>query len=195
MISPFTVLHNSSISSSLPFASMRVFLHPLTHSCLSTLTSPYAGASNLHRNKGLSSHWCHIRSSSATYVSGAMDSSIYTGWLVVYSLVALGGPVSWYCSFYGVAVPFSSSVLPLALSLWSPGSVWWFPMSICICISQVMVDPLREQPYQAPVSKHFLASAVVSGFGVCRWDGSLGGVVSGWPFLQSLLHFLSLSFL
>jgi hypothetical protein len=39
------------------------------------------------------------------------------------------------------------------------------------------------------VSKHFLASAIVSGFGVCRWDGSQGGVVSRWPFLQSLFHF------
>ena len=29
---------------------------------------------------------------------------------------------------------------------------------------------------------------IVWGFGVFRWDGSLGGVVSGWPFLQSLFH-------
>ena len=36
----------------LPFASMRVLLHPLTHSCLTALASPYAGASNLHRTKG-----------------------------------------------------------------------------------------------------------------------------------------------
>jgi hypothetical protein len=35
----------------------------------------------------------------------------------------------------------------------------------------------------------FLASAVVSRFGVCRLDRSLGRVVSGWPFLQSLFHF------
>ena len=48
--------------------------------------------------------------------------------------------------------------------------------------------PLRGQLYQGPVSKHFLASAIVSGFGVCILDGSPGGAVSGWPFLQSLLH-------
>jgi hypothetical protein len=60
---------------------------------------------------------------------------------------------------------------------------------ICICLGQVLAEPLREQPYQAPVSKCFLSSAIVSGFGVCRWGGSLGGAVSGWPFLQSLLHF------
>jgi hypothetical protein len=34
-----------------------------------------------------------------------------------------------------------------------------------------------------------LASAIVSGFGVCRWDGSLGGTISGWPVLQSLFNF------
>ena len=33
---------------------------------------------------------------------------------------------------------------------------------------------------------------VVSDFGDCLWDGSPGGAVSGWSFLQSLLHTLSL---
>ena len=32
------------------------------------------------------------------------------------------------------------------------------------------------------------------GFGVCRQDGSSGGAVPGWPFLQFLLHLLSLFF-
>ena len=54
---------------------------------------------------------------------------------------------------------------------------------------------LRGQLYQVPVSKHFLASAIVSGFGVCRWDGLLGERVSRWPFIQSLLQSLSLHFL
>jgi hypothetical protein len=36
-------------------------------------------------------------------------------------------------------------------------------------------EPLRRQLYQAPVSKHFLASTIVSGFGVCIWDGFPGG--------------------
>jgi len=54
---------------------------------------------------------------------------------------------------------------------------------ICICVNQVLAELLRGQLYQAPVSKHFLASAIVLGFGVCRWEGSLDGAVSGWPFL------------
>jgi hypothetical protein len=58
-------------------------------------------------------------------------------------------------------------------------------VSIHICTSQALAEPLRKQLYRAPVSKHFVASAVESGFGVCVWDGSPGGAVSGWPFLHS----------
>jgi hypothetical protein len=39
---------------------MRVFPCPLTHSCLTALASPYAGASSLHRTNGLPSHRCNI---------------------------------------------------------------------------------------------------------------------------------------
>jgi len=52
---------------------------------------------------------------------------------------------------------------------------------VCFCVGQVLVESLREQPYQTPVS--FLAVAIVLGFGECRWNGSQSGVVSGWPFL------------
>jgi hypothetical protein len=64
--------------------------------------------------------------------------------------------------------------------------------SIHIYIGHALAKPLREELYQAPVSKHFLVLAIVSGFGVCRWDGSLGGAVSAWPYLQFLLYSLSL---
>jgi hypothetical protein len=40
--------------------------------------------------------------------------------------------------------------------------------------------------------QQFLACIIVSGFGVCIWDGSPGVAVSGWPFLQSLLYSVSL---
>ena len=91
--------------------------------------------------------------------------------------------------------PSAPSVLPLTPPLGSLCSVQWLTVSIWICIGQDLAEPLRRQLYQAPVSKHFLASAIVSGFGVCMWDGSPGGAVSGWPFLQSLLYSLSLYFL
>jgi hypothetical protein len=50
-------------------------------------------------------------------------------------------------------------------------------------------------PYQAHVNKHSLASTIVSGFGGCIWHGSSDRPVSGWSFLQSLLHSLSSYFL
>ena len=81
--------------------------------------------------------------------------------------------------------PSSSSSL-LALPLGSTGLVQWLAVSICICTGQVLVEPLREQPYQVPNSKCFFASAIVSWFGVCRWDGSLGGEVSGRPGIERL---------
>jgi hypothetical protein len=43
----------------------------------------------------------------------------------------------------------------------------------------VLVEALREQSYQALVSKCFLPSVIVLGFCICRWDGSLGGVFFG----------------
>ena len=45
--------------------------------------------------------------------------------------------------------------------------------------SQMLTEPLMGQLYHAPVIKH-LVSAIVCGFGVFRWDGSLCGVFSGW---------------
>jgi hypothetical protein len=46
---PFTL-------SSLPIASVKMLLHPLTHSCLTTLASLYAKASSLQRTKDFFSH-------------------------------------------------------------------------------------------------------------------------------------------
>ena len=66
---------------------------------------------------------------------------------------------------------------------------------LLLCICQTVAEPLRRQPYQASISKHFLASTIASGFGGCIWDGPPGGAVSGWPFFQALLHTLSPYFL
>ena len=82
---PYPILPNT--------ASVRVLPHPPTHSCLPILAFPYIRASSLHRAQDLSSHWCPTRQSSATYAAGAMGPSIYTLWLVVWSLGALEGLV------------------------------------------------------------------------------------------------------
>ena len=49
----------------------------------------------LLRSKGLSSHWCPTRTSSAIYASEAMGPSMWTLWLLVYILEALGALVGW----------------------------------------------------------------------------------------------------
>jgi hypothetical protein len=77
-----------------------------------------------------------------------------------------------------VKTPSAPSIFPLTPPLGSLCLVQWLTVRIHICIDQGLAEPLRRQLYQAPVSKHFLASAIVSGFGVCMWDGSLGGAVS-----------------
>jgi len=86
----------------------------------------------------------------------------------------------------GFQTASASSVPSLTPPLGSLCSIWLLAASILICIIMVLAEPLRRHPYQAPVSKHFLASAIVTGFGGYIWDGSPGGAVSRWPFLQSL---------
>jgi hypothetical protein len=149
-----------------------------THSHLTALASPPP------QDQGFSSHWCLARPSSATYLAGAMDFgwwfSPWELWVVL--LVDIVLPM-------GLQSPSAPSVLPLGFQLGSGGSVWWLAVRVWICIGQMLVEPLREQPFQVPVSKYFLASAIVWGLDVCRWNGSLHGVVPGWPFLESLFHF------
>jgi len=91
--------------------------------------------------------------------------------------------------------PSAPSVFYVTPLLGSPSSVQWLEAIILICFSRALVEPLRRYPYLGPVSKHFFASGIVTGFGDCIWDGFPDGAVSGWPFLQSLLHSLSLYFL
>jgi hypothetical protein len=64
--------------------------------------------------------------------------------------------------------PLATSVLPLTPPLVSLCSVQRLDVSIHKCIGQALAEPLSGQPYQASVSKNFLASTIVSGFSVCR---------------------------
>jgi hypothetical protein len=79
----YTVTNPSSYICSLPFACMRVLPHPPQLSHPTTSASPYSRASNLPGFKGLPSRCCWISPSSVTYISGAMDLSRCTPWLVV----------------------------------------------------------------------------------------------------------------
>jgi hypothetical protein len=86
--------------------------------------------------------------------------------------------------------PSAPWVLSLAPSLGFLFSVEWMAVSIHLCIYEALADPLRRELYQAPVSKHLLASTIMSGVDDFKWDGSPGESVSRRSFLQSLLHTL-----
>jgi len=57
--------------------------------------------------------------------------------------------------------PSAPSVLSLNHHLETLCSVQWMTVSIPLCIFHVLAEPLRRQLYQAPISKHFLTSAIV----------------------------------
>jgi hypothetical protein len=89
-------VQNSPMASSLSLPLWRCSLtHPPTHSCLPALAFPYTGALNTLRPKGLSSHWCPTRPSSAKYAVRDIGLSMCTLWLVVQSPGALGW--GWGC--------------------------------------------------------------------------------------------------
>ena len=88
-------------------------------------------------------------------------------------------------------IPSTPSVLSLTALLGTPCSVQWLAASIHLCICKALAGCLGRQLHQAPFSMHILASTIVSVFGNYICDEALGGTVSGWPFLQSLLNILS----
>jgi hypothetical protein len=59
-------------------------------------------------------------------------------------------------------------------------------------IGDPVIHPMdgSEYPLLYLSGKILLTSTIVSDFGGFIWDGSPGGAVSGWSFLQSLLHTL-----
>ena len=113
-----------------------------------------------------------------------MGPSMFTIWLVVQFPGALGvWPVDTVAPSMGLQTPSASSVPSPTPPSGTLCLVQWLTVSIHLCICQALAEPFRRQPFQAPISKHFPASAIASGFGDCIWVGSPGGAVSGWPFL------------
>jgi hypothetical protein len=92
----------------------------------------------------------------------------------------------------GLQTPSSTWVFSLVPPLGTLCSVQWLAENTHLCKCQALVKPLRRQLCQALVSKHLLTSTIVSGFSDYIWGVSPGEAVSGWPFLQYLLHTLSL---
>ena len=121
----------------------------------------------IHRTKGLMSRWCQIRpSSSATYTAGAMGPSLVGDLVLGSSGGGGGGLVSWYCSTYGVSILLTFfSPLPSS-STGVSCLAWWLAVSAS-ALARCWQSLSANHPYQAPVSKHFLALAIVSGFCLC----------------------------
>ena len=82
-------------------------------------------------------------------------SSGVSGWLIFFFYLWVTNPFSSFSSFSNASI-----------------GVQWLAVNIHLCICQAVAEPLRRQLYDAPVSKHFLASTSVSGFAVCVWDGT-----------------------
>jgi hypothetical protein len=103
-------------------------------------------------------------------------------WSHVYPLV--GGLVPgnsggvWLVSIVVLPMGLQTPSAPLVHSLTPPlrtsCSVQWLIVSFHLFICKDLAGLLRRQPYQASFSKHFFISTIVSGFGDCLWDESLG---------------------
>jgi len=106
--------------------------------------------------------WSHGSLHVYSWVGGLVPGSSRGFWLIDIVLLPMG-----------LQTPSTPSVLSLTPSLGSPFSSQCLAASIRIYISKALA-----YPYQDPVSKHFLVSAIVTGFGARIWNGSQGVAVS-----------------
>ena len=83
----------------------------------------------------------------------------------------------------GLQTPSDPWVLSLVPPLGTPCSVQWLAESINHCICQALAEPLRRQQYQAPVSKHFLASEIGLDLAIVYGMDPQVGAVFEWLFL------------
>ena len=95
---------------------------------------------------------------------GTSTCMLFGWWHSLWELPGL--QVSWHCcSSCVVAIPFGSFIPSPNSSIGVLTSFQWSPISNCICLTQLLVQPLRGQPCQAPVCKHNKASVIMSGIG------------------------------
>jgi hypothetical protein len=69
----------------------------------------------------------------------------------------------------GLQTPSAPWVFSLTHFLGTLCSVQWMAVSIHFCICQALAEPFKRQLYQAPVSKHLLASTIQSGLVSFEW--------------------------
>jgi len=165
-ISNVILFSSSPIPPPPPPASMRMLQLLPTHSNLNIQALPYTGEMSLHRTKNSSSYWCCTMSSSVhMWLESWVPPHVLLGWwfspwelwrIWLVDIVVL--PMR-------LQTPSATSVFSLTPPLGSPCSVQWLAATILICISRALAEPFRRHPYLAPVSIHFLASPIVTGFG------------------------------
>jgi hypothetical protein len=123
--------------------------------------------------------------------------ALFGWWFSPWELEERGGLLSWFCcSSYGVANPFSSFIVSHNSSIGIP---MLRPMVGCEHLHLDWSGSGRASQGRAISSSCQQALLGISN-SVWVWClhvgcGSLGGAVSGWLFLQSLLHSLPLHFL
>jgi hypothetical protein len=157
---------------------MRVLLYPFTHSCLTPLPSLYAGVSSLPQLPLMSDKailyyiWC-------IWGSGSPPCIAFCWWFL--SLVTLGGPVSWYCSSYGLAIP-SCSFSP------SPSSSYRVPVLTLMvdCENLHLYWPVAGRTSQATGSCHQVLLGISNS--VRGWC-----LLVGWIPMRTVLRMADLS--
>jgi len=107
--------------------------------------SPFPGSSSLSRVKLVFSHWGQFF---VVYMSGLGQASVHclvggsvSGRFQGSGLVETDG-----VPIYRVPLLLSFFQLSLVQPQWCSTSVHWLVVYICICLSQFLVRPLREQP-------------------------------------------------
>ena len=137
---------------------------------------PYTRSMSLLVSKGLSSHWCPTRPSSATHATGARGPSFCTLWVVIKSLGGLEGLVgSYFYSSYGAANTFSSlgpsSRFSIGDHLLSSITGWEYPLQYFSGTGRAS----HEIAISCSSQQALIASTIVSGFGKYKWDDSQVG--------------------
>ena len=173
----------------LHFTPMRVLLYPLTNFNLTSLDSPYVGASRLHIRPPLP---LMPRKMILFYTCIWSHGSLYLYSLVgEFLLGSQGYSQSWYCSPDTVAVPFGSFIP-------SPSSSIGVPRSVCeylhLCWSNAgRTSKETAMPGSCQQALLGIINSVVDWCMQFGWIHLYTGLWMAFP--QSLYQFLCLSFL
>lgn len=127
---------------------------------------------------GLSSllHLLPLRPDHAMCQVPRTSSPMLPGWWLPVSGSSLGsGFVETANLPMGSLSLLASSILPLIQPQGALTSVQRLCVSICLCLTQMLVGPLKGQPCQFPVCYHIIASVRMPGLGTLPWYGSQVG--------------------